>query len=368
MRAHRLFVESFRYTPTGEWSAPGRVNLIGEHTDYSGGLVLPFAIEDRAHVAVARRDDRLIRLVTGIDRSESSIDALGPGAPLGWPAYLAGAAWALRDSGHDVGGFDLALVSDVPMGAGLSSSAALMSATLLALADLHGLDLDRVQLASLGRRAENVVAGVPCGAMDHMASLICTHKHAMLLDTGSGAIRQVALDPGSHGLRLMLLNTGHAHVLSDGRYAERRAAIDAAAARVDLAALEPGNLADALTGADDGVRRAARHVVTENARVRAAVAMLDAGDFGGLGPLLDASHASLRDDLRVSSPELDSITSAARGAGALGARLTGAGFGGCAIALVPLGAVAAVTGAAIGAVPGASVREVAPAAGARRDG
>ncbi|MFM9134041.1 MAG: galactokinase, partial [bacterium] len=340
----------------------------GEHTDYSGGLVLPFALDQRAHVAVATRDDDRIRLaLAGGERAELTLADLGPGSPAGWAAYLAGAVWALREAGFDIPGFDLALESRVPVGAGLSSSAALMSATLLALDGIHGLGLDRPALAALGRRAENVVAGVPCGAMDHAASLLCTTGHALLLDTGSERTRQVPLDPEARDLALLLLDTGHPHALADGRYARCRAAIDAANAVTPLAALDPDDLAALPTGTSDDVRRAARHVVTENARVRAAVALLDAGQLEDIGPILDRSHASLRDDLRVSSPGLDAITSAARASGALGARMTGAGFGGSAIALVPRDRIDAVTRAASDAVPGARIRQVTPSAGACRD-
>lgn len=367
MSARGLFDATYGYAPTGVWSAPGRVNLIGEHTDYSGGLVLPFAIADRAHVALSLRADDLVCLAIDGDRRQMDITAIGPAAPPGWAAYVAGAAWALREDGHNIHGFDLALDSAVPVGAGLSSSAALMSATLIALNDLHDLQLDRPRLAALGRRAENVVAGVPCGAMDHMASLACTDGHALLLDTGSGAMRQVPLDTSARDLSFVLLDTGHAHALTDGRYAERRAAIDAANAFVHLAELTPDQVDELPRDWSDAQRRAARHVIEENARVRRAVTLLDAGDFASLGPLLDASHSSLRDDLNVSSPELDAITAAARGAGALGARLTGAGFGGSAIALVPNHHLATVARAAVGAVPGARVREVQASAGARRE-
>ena len=366
-RAADLFVDAWGYPPAGTWSAPGRVNLIGEHTDYSGGLVLPFALADRARVAVAPRDDERIRLVTPDATLDLDLAALGPGAPAGWAAYLAGAAWALREAGHDVRGFDLALASDVPVGAGPSSSAALMSATLLALDDIHALHLDRTMLAALGRQGENVVAGVPCGAMDHSAALLCAVGHALLLDTATGKTRQVPLDPGAHDVALLLLDTGHPHALADGRYAERRAAIDAAHEGSTLAHLTPEDITGLPNDWTDDVRRAATHVITENARVRAAVALLDDDNLAGIGPLLDASHASLRDDLRVSSPELDAITDAAREAGALGARMTGAGFGGSAIALVPDARVHAVSVAALRAVPGARVRSVSPSAGGRRD-
>ena len=367
-RAAEVFADAWGYGPAGTWSAPGRVNLIGEHTDYTGGLVLPFALEDRAHVTVAPRDDERIRLATPDAAIDLELAALGPGSPPGWAAYLAGAAWVLREAGHEIPGFDLALASEVPVGAGLSSSAALMSATLLALDDVHALGLDRAALAALGRRAENVVAGVPCGAMDHMASLCCTQGHALLLDTATGATRQVPLDPAKDNLALLLLDTGHPHALADGRYAERRAAIDAANDEMALATLTPGDVGGLPESWTDDVRRAAAHVITENARVRAAVTLLDRGDLAGIGPLLDASHASLRDDLRVSSPELDAVTAAARGAGALGARMTGAGFGGSAIALVPGDCVDAVTRAASDAVARARIRQVMPSAGASRDG
>ena len=354
--ARELFLRTWGYPPAGSWSAPGRVNLIGEHTDYTGGLVLPFALAERAHVAAAPRRDRTLRMVCARGTAEVSLDEIGPSCPPGWPAYLAGAPWVLQAAGHAVRGADLALVSSVPAGAGVSSSAALMSAALLAVADLEATPLDRPTLAALGRRAENVVAAVPCGAMDHTASLCCVAGHALLLDTSTSTLRQLPLDPEGAGLALLLLDTGVPHALTDGRYAQVRATVE----RACEDSREP----------DDATRRAARHIASENARVRRVADLLVEDRLAEIGPMLNASHASLRDDLRVSTPELDAVAAAAVAGGALGARMTGAGFGGSVIALAPRtdvrGVLAAVRRTA-GELPGLTCREVTPSAGAARD-
>jgi galactokinase len=315
------------------------VNLIGEHTDYNDGFVLPAAI-DRTVLAAARRRPggrlRLWSLQTG-PPADLEMVGIGPGKVEGWAAYPAGVAWALGQAGVELGGADLVVDGDVPAGAGLSSSAALECATATALADLYGAGLDRPTLAGLARRAENEVVGVPSGAMDQMVSMLGRAGHALFLDTRSLATEQVPLPLEAAGLSLLVLDTRAAHRLVDGAYADRRAACEAAAATLGVAALRDATPEQveqhrAELG-DPGVRRA-RHVVTENARVLEAVELLRAGDLDRLGPLLAASHASLRDDYEVSSPELDTAVEAAVEAGAVGARMTGAGFGGSAIALV----------------------------------
>jgi galactokinase len=338
-------VEAFRELagrdPEGVWAAPGRVNLIGEHTDYNEGFVLPVAI-DRLVLAVAGRRDggrlRLWSLQTG-PPADLELTAIGPGRVDGWAAYPAGVAWALGQAGVDLGGADLVVDGDVPAGAGLSSSAALECATATALADLHGADLDGKALAALARRAENEVVGVPSGAMDQMVSMLGRAGHALFLDTRSLETEQVPLPLEASGLCLVVIDTRAGHRLVDGAYADRKAACEAATAVLGVPALRDATLAqvEAAAGAlgDPGLRRA-RHVVTENARVLEAVALLRAGELDRLGPLLAASHASLRDDYEVSSPELDTAVEAALDAGAVGARMTGAGFGGSAIALVPV--------------------------------
>ena len=325
--------------PDGVWAAPGRVNLIGEHTDYNDGFVLPAAI-DRQVVAAAGRWDvgrlRMWSLQTG-PPADLELAGIGPGRVGGWAAYPAGVAWALGQAGVDVGGADLVVDGDVPAGAGLSSSAALECATATALADLFGDGLDRVALAGVARRAENEVVGVPSGVMDQMVSMLGRAGHALFLDTRSLGTEQVPLPLEAAGLCLLVLDTRAGHRLVDGAYADRRAACEAAAAVLGVSALRDATLEQVEAAAgelgDERLRRA-RHVVTENARVLQAVELLRADELDRLGPLLAASHASLRDDYEVSSPELDTAVEAAVEAGAVGARMTGAGFGGSAIALV----------------------------------
>ena len=362
--------------PEGVWAAPGRVNLIGEHTDYNDGFVLPAAIDRLVLVAAARRDGGRLRLWSLQEQEPADLDltAVGPGLVDGWAAYPAGVAWALGQEGVEVGGGDLVVDGDVPAGSGLSSSAALECATATALADLHGADLDRRALARLARRAENEVVGVPSGVMDQMAAMLGRAGHALFLDTRSLEAEQVPVPLEAAGLRLMVIDTRAGHRLVDGAYADRRAACEAAAAALGVPALrdvtpEQVEAAAAELG-DPGLRRA-RHVVTENARVLAAVELLRAGRLDRLGPLLAASHASLRDDYEVSSPELDTAVEAAVDAGAVGARMTGAGFGGSAVALVPAAQVDPVTGQVAAAFAAAGfaapeVTTVTPADGARR--
>jgi galactokinase len=283
-------------------------------------------------------------------------------------------AWVLAQEGVEVGGADVVVDGDVPAGSGLSSSAALECATATALADLAAAGLDRPTLARLARRAENEVVGVPSGAMDQMVAMLGRAGHALFLDTRSLETEQVPLPLEAAGLRLVVIDTRAGHRLVDGAYADRRAACEAAAATLGVPALrdatpEQVEAAAAALG-DPGLRRA-RHVVTENARVLAAVELLRAGALDRLGPLLAASHASLRDDYEVSSPELDTAVAAAVDAGAVGARMTGAGFGGSAIALVPadrVGPVADRVGTAFAAAGFAApeVAAVTPSDGARR--
>lgn len=361
---------------TGRWSAPGRVNLIGEHVDYAGGLCLPFAIAERTVVQAAARSDHRLRLRSLAEDGgfDGSLDAVGPGHPAGWSGYVAGVLWALRAAGHAVGGIDLLVTDTVPLGAGLSSSAALECATALAVNDLFGLGLDspagRRELAAACRRAENDVVGVATGGMDQAASLLCRAGHALLLDTRDGASRQVPLDLAGAGLRLLVIDTRVRHRLADGRYGARRAAVQVAAAALGMPDLRDATLADVATLDGDLVPRT-RHVVTEIARVRETVALLDAGRLDALGPLLDASHTSLAGDYAVSCAELDLACASARAAGALGARMTGGGFGGSAIALVPLDSSADVPTAVRTAFAAAGhaephIREVTPSAGAAR--
>ncbi|GAA0207876.1 galactokinase [Saccharothrix mutabilis subsp. mutabilis] len=316
------------------WVAPGRINLIGEHTDYNDGFVLPIALPHAVRVAAARRDDGVLRVRSrqqpGV--TEVPVRDLAPGAVTGWAAYVAGVVWVLREAGHDVGGFDLVVDGDVPLGAGLSSSAALESATALAVTELSGLDVDRFALARLAQRAENDFVGMPCGIMDQSASLLSREGHALLLDTRTLDTAHIPFDLAPAGLTLLVVDTRAPHRLVDGEYAARRAACHKAAEVLGVPALR--DLTDVPTDLPDELLRRVRHVVTENRRVLETAELLRAGDLPAIGPLLTASHESLRDDYEVTVPELDVAVEALLAAGALGARMTGGGFGGCVIALV----------------------------------
>jgi galactokinase len=336
--AVRRFTAHFGVAPDGIWQAPGRVNLIGEHTDYNDGFALPFAIGARLCAAARARQDGTLVLTSGqADGTETSVSVadLAPGSVSGWAAYPAGVAWAMRTAGYPVGGISLAIDADLNPGAGLSSSAALECAVALALADLNGLTLSRPELALLARRAENDFVGAPTGIMDQMAVLACQQGHALLLDCRSQAGTAVPLDPARSGLALMIIDTRARHELTDGGYASRRLACEEAARALGAPALRDiGDVADLGRLADPLLRRRARHVVTENQRVLLTAELLRAGQVAEVGPLLTASHASLRDDFEVSWPEADAAVAAAAGAGALGARMTGGGFGGSVIALI----------------------------------
>lgn len=386
-RAEALFAAVFGEVPQGVWAAPGRVNLIGEHVDYNAGLCLPFALPHSTFAALRLRDDGMVRVVSGIDPGAPWTGALTAIAPAdgrpdavpAWVAYAAGPAWALRCAGMEVDGFDLAVESCVPLGAGLSSSAAVECATALGLDELYGLglgdagDSGRAVLADACVRAENEVAGAPTGGMDQAASLRSSAEHALLLDCRDGGVRLLPFDLDAAGLELLVIDTRAAHELGDGQYGRRRASCEAAAARLGVASLrEVGDLAAALgVLTDDWQRRCVRHVVTEIARVRDVVALLEAGRVRDIGPVLDASHASLRDDYAVSCAELDAAVDAARAAGALGARMTGGGFGGSAIALVQAASADGVADAVVSAFDAQGWRpprflSATPGPGARR--
>lgn len=339
------FADLYGTAPAGVWSAPGRVNLIGEHTDYNQGLCLPVALPQRTYAAAAARADTQLRMhaTQGRDTVETTLQEVAPGRPSGWASYVAGVLWALRRAGHDVGGIDVVVHGQVPLGAGLSSSAALECAVGAAAADLFGLRLlddlaGRAALAAICVEAENTIAQAPTGGMDQSASLLCQAGHALLLDCRDGSTRNVPFDLESQGLELLVMDTRAEHTLVDGQYASRRDACERAAAELRVRSLRevlPGDLARDLPRlSDDTLRRRTRHVVSEIARVQAAVAALESADFAALGPLFAASHASLRDDYEVSSPELDTAVDVASAEGAIGARMTGGGFGGSAIALL----------------------------------
>ncbi|PRH80398.1 galactokinase [Streptomyces solincola] len=378
------FTRLYGSAPEGLWAAPGRVNLIGEYTDFNDGFVMPLALPHTAVAAVSRRTDGRLR-VHSADSAEGvvTLDAAGlrpedgAGRVHGWAAYPAGVVWALREAGHHAvtGGADVHLASTVPTGAGLSSSAALEIVVALALNDLHGLGLTRPELARIGQRAENAFVGVPCGVMDQTASACAAEGHLLHLDTRDLSLRQVPFDLAAQGLALLAVDTRVKHALGDGAYAERRAGCEAGARALGVRALRDvgyARLPEALDRLEDPTVRAyVRHVVSDNERVRRTMALLDAGDARAVGPVLTEGHVSLRDDLRVSAPELDLVVEAANAAGALGARMTGGGFGGSAVVLVESGDAEAVTKAVEDAFAAAGhtaprVFPAIPSAGARR--
>ncbi|GHF98044.1 galactokinase [Streptomyces filamentosus] len=364
--------------PDGVWAAPGRVNLIGEYTDFNDGFVLPLALPHTTVAAVSRRDDGVLRLHSADADGgivQLALDALEPLSGGGWAAYPAGVAWALREAGHTIGGADVHLASTVPAGAGLSSSAALEVVTALALNDLFGLGLTRPELARIAQRAENAFVGVPCGIMDQMASACAEEGHALHLDTRDLSYRQVPFGLAAEGLELLVVDTRVKHALGDGAYAERRAGCEAGARALGVRALrdvDAAHLPAALARLTDGTTlRYVRHVVSDNDRVARTIALLDAGATREVGPLLTEGHASLRDDLRVSCAELDLVVETANAAGALGARMTGGGFGGSAVVLVDADRAAPVAAAVRSAFADAGYAEpgvfpAVPSAGARR--
>lgn len=392
-RARDLFSQTYgqevsggRATPPdGVWAAPGRVNLIGEHVDYNGGPCLPIALPHRTYVALRRRPDRMVRLASDDaepTRWEGTLDDIRPGGDIpSWVGYAAGPAWTLGQQGAWLGGFDAAVVSCVPWGAGLSSSAAIECAMALALDETHSLGLagdpaGRATLAAACVRAENEVVGAPTGGMDQAAALFTREGQALLLDTLDGSVDQVPFDLGRVGLALLVIDTRAKHTLVDGQYAARRATCEAVAAREGVPTLRqlPDPQATLARLTDPIEQRRVRHVVTEIDRVGRFVDLLRAGRYDALGPVLDASHTSLRDDYEVSCEELDVAVETARAAGALGARMTGGGFGGSAIALTPTDRVDTVAAAVTDAYarrdwnPPRFLVALASAAGGRVDG
>ena len=373
------FVGLYGAEPEGVWAAPGRVNLIGEHTDYNDGFVMPFALPHTAVAAVSRRTDGVLRLHSSDVESgvvELSLDALVPENDRDWTAYPSGVVWALREAGHPVTGADIHLASTVPAGAGLSSSAALEVVVALALNDLYELGLKRWQLARLCQRAENVYVGAPVGIMDQTASACCEQGHALFLDTRDLSQKQIPFDLAAEGMRLLVVDTRVKHSHSEGEYGKRRAGCEKGAALLGVDALRdiPYDELDAALarlGDDEEVVRLVRHVVTEDERVEQVVALLEAGDTRAIGPVLVAGHASLRDDFQVSCPELDLVVDTAVATGALGARMTGGGFGGSAIVLAETADVDTITKAVEEAFATAGflaprVFEAVPSPGARR--
>ncbi|MET3811338.1 galactokinase [Arthrobacter sp. UYEF3] len=345
-RGREYFSSQFGAAPGGLWSAPGRVNLIGEHTDYNDGFAFPLAIEKRTLVAASVRADRRLRVASSSFPGvvEVSLDGLDPDALHGWAAYPLGVAWAMSEAARESGGpvdglagMDLALSSDVPAGAGLSSSAAVECAVALALNELWGLGLGRQQLARIGRLAENRVVGAPTGIMDQSASLLGEPDHGILLDCQSLQTESIALGFAGAGLGLLVIDTRTSHSHADGGYASRRRSCEEGARAMgvgSLRALGPADLPRAAALLDTQTFRRVRHVISENQRVLDTVATLRTRGPAAIGPFLNASHVSMRDDFEISTAELDLAVSSAQVLGAVGARMTGGGFGGAAIALV----------------------------------
>ncbi|GGP79582.1 galactokinase [Streptosporangium pseudovulgare] len=373
MRVVDAFRESFGTEPQGVWHAPGRVNLIGEHTDYNDGLVLPFAVPWGVTAAVSPRDDGVVRLRSLQAAEPGGVETVeDPKGAAGWARYAVGVFWALREEGRPVRGADLVIDGNVPQGAGLSSSAALEVAVGIALNDLYGLGMTKMEVARVAQRAENDFVGMPCGIMDQAASALAEEGRALFLDCRSLGSRNVPFDLAAHGLRLLIINTGVRHELADGQYARRRRDCEDAARRLGVAALrDVTDLADALGRLSGDERRRTQHVVTENHRVEAVIGLLRAGAVQEIGALLNASHLSLRDQFEVSCPELDVAVEAAVRGGARGARMTGGGFGGSAIALVAEDRVQAVQDSVVLAYAERGwarpeIYPAVPAAGARR--
>jgi galactokinase len=348
-RATGGFQSEYGDRPAGVWTAPGRVNLIGEHTDYNDGFVLPFALPQRTVVAAGPADEWSVWSEHCDERVTFAAADLKPGGVTGWAAYVAGVAWALRDAGIDAPPARLAVASDVPLGSGLSSSAALESAVLTALVDLGGLDVPVERRPAIAQRAENVYVGAPTGIMDQSASIRCRAGHALFLDCRSSEVQQIPFDVAAEGLAILVVDSRAPHAHVSGEYASRRAACESAARTLGVPALRDigvDDLPDALARLDDEtIVRRVRHIVTENQRVLDTVALLRAGDVRGIGPLMTASHASMRDDFEITVPQVDTAVETALATGAYGARMTGGGFGGCVLALVDADAAERVAAA-----------------------
>lgn len=332
------------FTPDVIASAPGRVNLIGEHIDFSQGFVLPFAIEDRTFARIRKREDREIRIRSAQrpDRLIStSLDQLLPRGDGDWERYVLGVIWALDIQS----GVDIEIDGHVPLGAGLSSSAALECAVALALNELLASGHSHKELALLAQKAENDYVGVPCGIMDQSVSLMAKSGSALLLDCRDLDTRLVPFDLAASGLQLLVIDTQVQHALIDGGYAQRRQSCESVVAKLDIASLRDLSLS-ALESAKDQITveeyKRAHHAVTEIARVLKAVDALTDKDFMTLGQLMNASHHSLRDDYEVSCPELNCAVDTAISHGAIGARMVGGGFGGSAIALADQSKIAEI--------------------------
>jgi len=333
------FVKHFGAEPAGVWSAPGRVNLIGEHTDYNEGFVLPFAIDRRTYAAISSRTDGIARVASGFTDEvvEIPVEQISRQSVSGWSGYPLGVAWALIQAGAKPSGFDLYVESDVPVGAGLSSSAAIECSVAMGLNDLWNANLDRSALAKIGQKAENEIVGAPTGIMDQTASLFGVVDHVVFLDCRSLVAEAIQLGLEQNSLEIVVMDTKVSHRLVDGGYAARRAACEEGAKQLGVSSLRDLSVADlarAKVLLDPLVYKRTKHVVTENARVLESVELLKSSGPQAIGELLYASHQSMRDDFEISIEELDCAVETAIEIGAVGARMTGGGFGGAAIALI----------------------------------
>ncbi|MDT5344990.1 MAG: galactokinase [Mycobacterium sp.] len=346
---------------TIRYAAPGRINLIGEHTDYNLGWALPIALPRRTVVTFSPSDADAVTVRS--DRVDGSVRiplTTKPGDVTGWAAYVAGVVWALRSAGHPVPGGAMSITSEIPMGSGLSSSAALECAALGALAGAAGLRIDQIDQARIAQRAENDYVGAPTGLLDQLSSLFGEGRAALLIDFRELSVQQVPFDPATSGVVLMLIDSRERHGHVGGEYAARRRSCERAATDVGVVSLR--EIQDRGVSALDGVTdpvdaRRARHVLTENQRVFDAVAALNDSDFIEVGRIFSASHASMRDDFDITTRHIDLIADTAVRAGALGARMTGGGFGGCVIALAPAERAEAVGEAVRSAVHAAGYAE-----------
>ena len=330
------FLKTFGEEPDLVAAAPGRVNLIGEHIDYSEGFVLPFAIKDRTLAAVRKRGDSSVRIASAQRRNKIvtvDIADVKPGLKGEWERYALGVLWSMGVTS----GVDIMIDGHVPLGAGLSSSAALECSVATAMNHLFDMGFNLEELARLTQKAENQYVGVPCGIMDQSVSLMATQGFALLLDCRDLSTRNIPFDVASHGLELLIIDTQAHHALTDGGYAERRASCESVAAKLTVKSMRELTMAD-LDAARDQITHTeyirARHAVSEMKRVLDCVDALSIGDFAKVGELINQSHVSLRDDYTVSCPELDTAVEASLAAGAMGSRMVGGGFGGSAIALI----------------------------------
>jgi galactokinase len=337
------------------------VNLIGEHTDYNLGFALPIALPERTVVAYEPHDSTQLTVRSDVEDGEVVIPLdTAPGDVEGWAAYVAGVVWALRDAGHRITGGSMSITSDVEMGSGVSSSAALECAVLGALTTAADVGIDLVEQARIAQRAENDYVGAPTGLLDQLASLCGESGKALMIDFKELSVRQVAFDPDASGVALLLINSRAPHEHAGGEYAARRASCERVAAELGVSSLREvqDRGLSVLDGVSDPVdARRARHILSDNQRVLEVVAALDESNFVEIGRLFNASQASMRDDFEITTAHIDLIAETAVRAGALGARMTGGGFGGCVIALVPADQSAAVGSAVLQAVAAAGYNQ-----------